>query len=133
MKTKLVYSNDIPAIYPSLQEKFGADWDEGLIIAYSDRIHSKRIPDPQKWIHESVHLDRQSEMGNDAWWRLYMESDQFRLEEELLAYKAEADFIKKNIKDREARFHIIMEIAKGFSSSLYGNIISTEEAYKILR
>lgn len=132
-KPKLVYSSEIPPIYPQLREKFGADWDNGVIIAYDGRIHAKEVPAPQKWIHEGVHLDRQKEIGNEAFWRLYLESDQFRLEEELLAYLAEADFIKKNIRDREARFHLIMEIARGFSSSLYGGIIGTQEAYRLLK
>ncbi len=133
MKQKLVYSNEIPKIYPQLQEKFGADWDKGVIIAYDGKIHAKEIPAPQKWIHEEQHLIRQKEMGNEAWWRLYLESDEFRLEEEILAYVAEADFIKKNINDREARFHIIRDIAHSFASDLYGGIISMQDALKILR
>ena len=132
MKTKLVHSNEIPPIYSQLNERFGADWNKGIIIAYDGKIYSKEVPEAQKWIHEEVHLDRQKEMGNEAWWRLYMESDEFRLEEELLAYMAEVSFIKKNIKNREARFHIIREVARSFSSSLYGNIISPEQALKIL-
>lgn len=130
---KLIYSDKIPAIYPQLQEKFKADWDQGVIIAYEGKIHSKEQPEAQKWIHEEQHLLRQAELGDKAWWNLYLESSQFRLEEEILAYLAEVKFIKRNIKDRELRFHLIRDIAINFASELYGSIISVDDALKILR
>ena len=72
-------------------------------------------------------------MGNEAWWRLYLESDQFRLEEEVMAYVAEANFIKKNIPNREVRAKMIYDIAQTFSSDLYRGIITLQDALKILR
>lgn len=132
MKQKLVYSDQIPQIYPQLKEKFGVDWDRGVIIAWNGKIHSKEIPPPQKWIHEAEHLLRQQEIGNEAWWHLYLESEQFRLEEETLACIAEANFIKRNIKNRELKNRILMDIAKVFSGEMYGGLISFNDAMKIL-
>ena len=130
---KVTISHEIPPIYQQLHDKFGVEWNDGLIIAYDNIIYSKNDVAPQKVVHEVIHLDRQKELGVEAWYRLYLESDQFRLEEEIIAYVAEANFVKKNIKDRELRFHIIHEIAKNFSSDVYGSIISFSDAIKILR
>lgn len=130
---KVVVSHKIPPIYEELKSRFGIDWDKGIIIAYDNTVYCKNPVSPQKLVHEIKHLDRQNEMGNEAWWRLYLESDEFRLQEERLAYVAEAEFIKRNIKNREIKFFAIREIARSFSSEIYGNIISMEEALRILR
>ncbi len=133
MKSKLVYSDEIPKIFPELQARFGVKWEDGIIIAYEGKIHSKEVPEAQKWIHEEVHLKRQAEIGNEIWWKSFIESDQFRLEEEVLAYRAEVSFLKKNIKNREVIFHMTRELALALSSDIYGNIISPQDALKMLR
>lgn len=129
---KVIISHDIPPIYQQLHDKFGVEWESGLIIAFDGKIHSSGEIDPQKVIHECQHLDRQAELGNEAWWNLYLDSDIFRFDEEVLAYVAEAKFIKKNIKDRELRNKILIDVAKTFSSGMYGNLLTTQEALRIL-
>ena len=126
-------SHVIPPVYERLNLRFGADWEKGVIIAYNGKIHQKsKVVQPQKVIHEKVHLDEQKRIGNDAWWELYLTDDAFRLEQETMAYKTEANFIKKHIKQREHRFQMIRELAHAFSSSLYGGIITPEQALKLL-
>ena len=132
MKDRILLSKQIPPIYETLRDKFGVDWDSGLIIAFDGRIHSKETPQPQKIIHEEVHLKRQNKIGNEVWWKLYIENEKFRLDEEILAYMAEAKFLKKNIKDRELLFHLKRELAYNMSNEMYGNIISLREALSIL-
>jgi hypothetical protein len=132
-KDRILISHEIPAIYPQLEAKFGVSWDNGLIIAYDGRVHCKQIPPAQKIVHEEVHLLRQKKMGNEVWWKLYLENEKFRFDEELVAYLAEANFIKKHIKDRELVFHAISDIASSFSSSTYGKIIDKGEALRLLR
>lgn len=129
----LVVSHVIPPIYGELKKKFGVNWDKDLIIAWDGKIHSKGDIWPQKIVHEQVHLKQQEKLGNEAWWKLYLESDVFRFQEELLAYRAEANFIKKYIKNREDKFHIIREIAKNFSGETYGNLVNFDEAMKLIQ
>lgn len=130
---KLVYSKEIPPVYQQLHDMFGVEWEDGLIIAWDGKIHCKETPYPQKWIHEEVHLIRQKEIGNEAWWRLYMENPEFRFDEELLAYRAETDFLKKNVSNREDCFQMIRLVARSFSSGIYGNLLTTEEAFRLIR
>ena len=130
---QVIISKEIPPIYQQLHDKFGVKWDDGIIIAYDGKIHCSMEVTPQKIIHEMKHLERQQEMGNEAWWNLYLENDQFRKDEEARAYLAETNFIKKNINNREIRFFAITDIAKSFASDVYGEIISLKDALKILR
>lgn len=125
-------SHEIPSIYESLNKKFGVKWEDKIIIAFDGKIHCIDNPAPQKIIHEKVHLDEQKRIGNEVWWRAYLEDDNFRLEEELKAYRIESNFLKKYIKNREVRFHFINEMADSISSSVYGNIITKQEALKFL-
>lgn len=126
-------SHEKPPIYDTLSGKFGVDWDKGVIIAYDGIIYSKETPPPQKIIHENIHLKEQDRIGNDAWWRLYLESTEFRKEQEILAYKAEADFIKKYVKHKEAKGLMLLELSKIMASSMYGNMMTEREAYLLIK
>jgi len=130
---QILVSHEIPLIYEKLSMQFGVDWDKGLIIACEGKIHCKNNPEPQKIIHEAVHLNEQKEIGEEAWWRLYLESPDFRLQQEVLAYKAEVDFLKKYVKNREHRFFMVKAIVDALTSSMYGNLISREEAFKLFK
>ena len=133
MNNQVIYSNERPDILIKLENRFGVDWNDDLIIAWNGKIHSKNAPSAEKIVHEMVHLEEQSAMGNDAWWECYLNSPEFRLEQEIKAYKAEADFVKKYIKNREHRYKMIHEMAKNLSSSIYGGIIGMQEALRLLR
>lgn len=127
--TVIEVSHAVPPIYKALRARFGVDWDGGLIIAYGGRIHCKRDPDPQKIVHEAVHLAEQSRVGNDAWWSAYLDSADFRIAEEVKAYRAEADFLRRHIRNREHLFHYMRDIVDSLSGPTYGNACTREYAY----
>lgn len=127
------FSQERPEIYWRLKAKFNVNWDDGIIIANGDTIYSKDKIPPQKLVHELVHIERQSEYGLDNWWNSYINDDDFRLLEEVLAYKKEYDFLKRHIKDREAVFFYLREMATSLSSSIYGSIIDYSEALKLIK
>ncbi len=131
--TQILIDRTKPPIYEKLKEKFGADWDKNLIVAWDGKIHTKGEIPAQKIIHEKVHLDEQAKIGNEAWWNLYFDNPVFRLEQEVLAHKREAQFIKQNIKDREVAFRMIIDIARVLSSSLYDLNLTTDEALKMIK
>lgn len=129
---EVITSTEKPPIFDRLNKQFGADWKD-VIIAWDGKIYaSKEIP-PQKIVHEKVHLDRQAKIGNEAWWNLYLWNNSFRLEEEKLAFRAEINFLKKYIKNKEDCFQMIRELCHTFSSSNYGNLCTADEAMKLLR
>lgn len=126
------FSKEIPEIYKELHSKFGVNWDEGIIICYGNTIHCNQKVSPDKIVHETIHVKQQKKIGKDEWWRMYIDIPSFRLEQEVEAYRAEYQFVKRNIKDREALFKFLTRMAKHLSSENYGDIITTDEAIKLI-
>lgn len=131
---KISESRKKPPILQALIDKFNVDWDKGLLIAWEGKIHSKEpVQQAQKIVHEATHIREQNRIGNEAWWRLYLEDDTFRFEQEVMAHKEEARFIRENITNREAAFQMIRPIAKSLCSPMYGFNITSEEAFRLIK
>jgi hypothetical protein len=94
------FSSEKPAIYEKCREKFGVDWDRGIVITYGEVIHSKNPISEDLKIHEETHIKQQSEIGTEKWWEMYFENKNFRLSQETEAYQNQVKFIRKNIKDK---------------------------------
>ena len=125
--------NQKPAIYKTLQDRFGINWESGIIIAYYPNIYCKYALDDLKLVHENTHLEQQRLYGVEAWWERYLEDPNFRTLQEAEAYKNEADFAKKIMRDRNKLARYIDRIAKDLSSSIYGNIVTYSQARDLLK
>lgn len=125
-------SNKKPAVYQQCQERFGVNWNKGIIITYGDTIYCKFKVHPQKIAHETVHIKQQSEYGVEAWWVRYFEDIRFRLDQEAEAYAAEVIWIQKNVKNFRDMAKRIDDLSVDLSSFTYGNIISKEKALKLI-
>lgn len=121
------FSTEKPPNWNEITKHFPVEWD-GVIVTYGDTIHCNKEIGPQKEAHESIHISYQLEMGVEEWWKKYFEDPNFRLLQETVAYLNEAKWIQDNIKDKNARFKKLNQIATDLSSPMYGNIISKEEA-----
>ncbi len=130
--SEITFSTECPEIYKRLEVAFDVNWDEGLIIAYNPTIYCKFRVTPEKIVHESVHIKRQDEIGVDLWYDMYIANPSYRLEEEVLAYKAEYKFLKKYVKDRELLFRLKRDMAHNLSSPVYGNLVGLDEALKLI-
>lgn len=126
-------SKDKPEIYTRLNEKFGVEWNDGVIICYGDTLHCKYDMPPEKIVHEMVHIKQQEKIGKELWWELYLSNESFRLEQEVEAYRSEYKFIKENIKDRNQRFNFLYEMSRNLSSKQYGSICSFSEAMRLIQ
>jgi hypothetical protein len=82
-----------------------------------------------------VHGQRQKAIGVDVWWRLYIDDANFRLEEEVLAHRAEyehecrtpgADKPTPGFRSRSA--YMLHQIANRLACRLYGNMITAADA-----
>ena len=103
--------------------------DNKTIFAYNGYIYTNFILPPDLIIHEETHLRQQDQHGLETWVDKYLTDKQFRLEMELGAYIAQL----KSIKDKEFRGKVRNESAKTLSGKLYGNLITYQEALKLLR
>lgn len=126
-------SNHIPAIYPRLKKAFGISWDKGIIITYGEGVYCKHPLPDYKIAHEQVHVEQQLAIGADKWWNKYIADKEFRLAQEIEAYQVEFNFIKTHMAGSSERDEIIDRIYRALSSSIYGNIISYEEAKQIIK
>lgn len=122
-----------PPIYDKLKDKFDIDWERGIIITYGQDIYCKYDLHPAKIVHELTHVKQQEGVGAERWYLNYINDKEFRLKQELEAYKNEIDFYKDTIKDRNQRFNLIRSVYLDISSGIYGNMITYEEAKQKLQ
>lgn len=98
------------------------------IFAWGDIIynpHNVDIP-PELIVHEAVHMQRQG-VDPEGWWRTYISSPQFRLDEELLAHRAEYQYIIER-SNRNRRRMALKVTAQRLASRIYGSLISVRDA-----
>lgn len=81
-------------------------------------------------VHEAVHGERQI-ADVEGWWRRYIASPEFRLAEEIPAHIAEYRFF--NGRPRNERRYHLKQIAKRLASPLYGRLITSVDAEKLLK
>lgn len=128
-----IIHNEKPPIYERCAEQFGASWDAGSIFTYGDTIYCKfEIPEDYL-IHEMVHVKQQMEMGKDAWWDRYFVDDEFRFQQEVMAYSEQFKWVCKRIKGREQIFNKLKQYALQLSSPLYGNLVSFITAMRVIK
>lgn len=105
------------------------DVNEYTIFAYDKVIYCDFELPEHLQIHERRHLIRQDKIGADIWVDKYLADEQFRLQEEILAYKEQIESIKK----RDARHRLRVKCAKDLASGLYGGIITEQKALQLLQ
>ncbi len=113
------FQNTAQAIYPNIY----------LPKGICENLNSEN-PDPKNvgiLVHEETHIKRQKEIGFLKWGIKYLFSPKFRFEEEILAIKAQMEYLKK----RKVKFDI-EKSAKYLSGWLYLRPVSYKKAKKEL-
>lgn len=124
-------------LYTKLKNKFGdiVNWEKGTVFTYGTNIYTKYPLDQALYGHECTHVIQQMqyEGGPDKWWEDYINKDDFRLSEEREAYSYQYRIASQHIKDRNELFRYLHGLAKVLSSSMYGNLLSTDEAIRQIK
>lgn len=105
------------------------DIDDKTIFAYDNKIYANYDLSPDLIVHEYTHWKQQSEYGLDRWVDNYLNNPEFRLKMELEAYRNQLN----SIKDREYRNKVRIRSAIDLASPLYGDIIDTQGALRLLK
>lgn len=128
-------SKECPELYKILKERFNVDWDKGICIVIGDICHSKNDLLPDLFEHELTHSNQQKVVGIEMWWRLYIENDDFRLRQEVEAYRNQIKWMKKHteVMSRDIRRQRIDSCAKQLSGPMYGNIVTYKKAKELLQ
>lgn len=130
MSNEFKISHEIPSIYEKCHDRFGVDWEDGIVITYGDTVYSKYDLSPDLIIHEGIHVKQQREIGVEEWWNRYLEDKDFRLSQEVEAYGAQIKFIKTTIKDRNEIFKRCHKIWTDMVR-MYGSMCTYSEAKKL--
>ena len=104
------------------------DINEGTIFAYDNVIYSDFQLPNHLIIHENTHFKQQEEYGLKKWVKKYLKDDEFRLKMEIEAYKNQVN----SIKDRNERNRLKINCCRDLSGSLYGNLLTFNEAMEII-
>lgn len=124
-------SSELPPVYEECVKRWGVSFDN-TIFTYGDTIHSKRPISEELLAHELVHVRQQTEMGKELWWERYFEDPQFRLEQEVEAYRAQYKWCLTSYSNREWVARALVQHAASLSGTMYGKIISFSEAIKLI-
>lgn len=126
-------SPELPPNWHLIQGAFpDVDWEQGIAVTYGDTVYSKYPLHKMVMVHEQVHIDQQSIIGRDIWWKKYLTDAAFRIEQEKPAYTAQAEFIRENVRDRNQAFKLLHKLALDLSGAMYGKMISFREATELL-
>jgi hypothetical protein len=122
-----------PPIYSAIADRFPVR-GKPVIFAYGDVIYNPTGPDLTEdlRVHEEVHCARQLVAGVDAWWARYLTEVDFRLEEELVAHRAEYRLLTRAL-GATARERHLRKVATKLAAPLYGSLITIERAIEELR
>ena len=118
-------SPDLPPNYETIAKTFNLTGRE-VVFTYGPVIYNVHSEVPEHLeVHERVHMRQQYDP--EAWWAQYLIDPKFRYEQELEAYRAQYQFIKKQ-GDRGITFLFLRKLAQDFSSPIYGSIVTFRDA-----
>lgn len=111
----------------------GVKDNPNIIFTYGDTVYSPSTDDLPDHLrqHEATHVSQQTQMGKDEWWDEYLKNPEFRLKQELQAYRAQYKVV---VKKRDWRYTeaILKAISTDLSGAMYGNILTYPEARKMI-
>lgn len=123
---------DFPPNYDDICIVFRVRDRKGVVFTYGDTIFSPDSLDlPRELvIHEQVHSDQQAKEP-EAWWLKYLDDDDFRLNQEVEAYRKQYDACADY--PRALRRRILRRLAADLASPMYGCIISEAQAERLIK
>lgn len=123
----IVKPNTAFPLYKEYEKYFKLN--ENVIFAYDKKIYTSNDLPEHLIEHEKVHLLQQNGIGTDNWVSLYLRDKDFRLKQEIEAYRHQLSVIK----DKNARNKLKTEISEILSGEMYGNIVSKKEIINLLK
>ena len=127
--------NDYPPMYDQIAKAFGLRPDARVVFSWGDRIYNPMADTlaPEIVAHEGAHGSRQGD-GQQVidWWKRYVDSPPFRLNEEVMAHRAEYEWLMAH-GNRQWRRKALKHVADRLCAPLYGGLIDRAGAIAVLR
>lgn len=131
----MIIKNERPPIWDKAIAKFKFNPYAPVVFAWGDFIYNPNGAGIAAHldVHESIHGLQQKAMGGpEIWWERYLADPAFRLEQEIEAYGTQARYLRTMMSNKKKRYDIMHKITFDLSSSLYGNLLTFEEAHKAI-
>ena len=126
--------NAKPPIYDKAKAVFGNL--RGMVFTYGDNIYYPDGKEPKLpadvLVHEAVHIAQQ-ENSPSEWWNKYLSDPEFRLRQELQAYREQYQYCCAIVQDRNERARIAHRLAADLSGPAYGSMIDKIKALTLIR
>jgi hypothetical protein len=122
-----------PPNYEEIRARFNPP--PGTVFAYGDTIYAPHLRSrglsADLVVHEEVHFGQQRAAGGpEAWWRRYIDEPEFRLGQEIAAYRAQYASVAH--LQRPERRALLAHICKSLASRMYGGIVTKEQARNLV-
>ena len=128
--------NKKPPVWDSVCKAFNI-LPKNVLFTYGDIIYNPDSADLPHHIivHEEIHEAQQTKEGMtpELWWGKFLREPKFRLDQESEAYAAQYKYFCEHNKDRNTRARFLMALVGSLSGPLYGNIITTSDAMKLIK
>lgn len=125
----MIIVRGFPPIYEEAAKRFNIRGRK-VVFAWGDKIYDPFDANigPDLEVHEAVHGEQQKAIGGpEIWWHKYFIDANFRLEQEIQAYRAQYKFFCKQYRDRNQQTQFLSRIA-GDLSTMYDLPITRAEA-----
>lgn len=130
-----VLKKEYPPNYDEIVEAIPEVADnKNVVFAYGDKIYAPRVKGKVRKdvkVHEEQHMRQQGD-DPEGWWKRYLEDVEFRLSQEIDAYRAQYQYYclkNRGVKDRE---NFLRGITKTLSGPLYGEIVTQAQALALV-
>lgn len=123
-----------PPNYDEICRHFDIRGRNTIIFAYGDTLYNPGggTIDECLMKHEETHERQQAAMGVKEWWAKYLIDAQFRLSQEVEAYRNQYAHSLK-VMARPGRRFLLKTISKDLSGPMYGNIVTQEQAEALIK
>lgn len=129
---KIIYHKDPPNI-KAIEKAFDLG-ERKILFTYGDTVYiPSGVPiSPDLRTHEATHVQQQSQTTPDEWWAKYLVDAQFRLDQELPAYRNQWRHIQRMHLPWQQQEQLLAHISDSLASPMYGNLLTKEEARKLI-
>lgn len=126
---------DFPPNYNAIIGVFPVADRKGVVFTYGDVIYApylKRKLPKHLLVHEGTHKRQQN--GNpEAWWDKYLSDVDFRLSQEIEAYRNQWTYVVKNSHNLKEKLELLDKLSTDLSDAMYGNIINKQQAKELIQ
>lgn len=127
----MIIIKDWPPNIEEIRKRFDLT-DRKPVFTYGNKLYNPygfQIP-KDLMVHEETHEKQQTNVKD--WWSKYLTDNEFRLSQELEAYRNQYKYACDNYP-RQVRRQLLNHIISSLSSKMYGSMVTKKQAEGLLK